>query len=122
MKPIAFLALMVLSGCSSPVVGPSVVSDSTVLALEFSDVKVRFQPPAPPYPQQAKFEKVAGTVVVEITINQSGVPTQATAISGPKELREASAAYALNWRFEPVMFQGTPHSAKFKIRIPYRIR
>lgn len=109
----------VAGGSGMAVVG---ASSTKVVDFDFSQIKVKLQPPAPPYPPLAKIAKVQGTVVVEITIGTDGVPTRATAIEGPPQLRPTAEAYAMNWRFEPAMLNGVPQTARFRLTMPFRLR
>jgi len=45
---------------------------------------------------------------VRISINEDGIPTEATLISGPEFLREKALKVAMEWRFEPL----GPHGLK----------
>ena len=87
----------------------------------FSDVKVRVQPPAPPYPDQALADKVEGTVVVLLTLDPDGRPVRAVAVSGPPELKPTALRYAMQWIFEPVKADGKPVRAQFRLPIPFRL-
>ncbi len=93
-----------------------------VVDFDFSQIKVKYQPPAPPYPPLAKLAKIQGTVVVEITVGVDGVPVKATALDGPPQLRPTAEQYAMNWRFEPALLNGVPQTARFKLTMPFRLR
>jgi len=104
--------------------GMAVAGSSTtrVVDFDFSQIKIKYQPPAPPYPPLAKIAKIQGTVVVEITIGLDGVPIKAQALDGPPQLRPAAENYAMAWKFEPAMLNGVPQTAKFKLTMPFRLR
>ena len=104
--------------------GMAVAGSSTtrVVDFDFSQIKIKYQPPAPPYPPLAKIAKIQGTVVVEITIGVDGVPIKAQALDGPPQLRPAAENYAMAWKFEPAMLNGVPQTAKFKLTMPFRLR
>ncbi len=97
-------------------------STGRVVDFDFSQIKIKYQPPAPPYPPLAKIAKIQGTVVVEITIGVDGVPIKAQALDGPPQLRPAAENYAMQWKFEPAMLNGVPQTAKFKLTMPFRLR
>ncbi len=97
-------------------------STTKVVDFDFSQIKIKYQPPAPPYPPLAKIAKIQGTVVVEITIGIDGVPIKAQALDGPPQLRPAAENYAMSWKFEPAMLNGVPQTAKFKLTMPFRLR
>ncbi len=90
--------------------------------FDFSQIKIKYQPPAPPYPEEAKAAKITGTIVIELTIGTDGVPISAHAIEGPNELREVTEKYCLAWRFEPATLDGIPHIARFKMFCPWRLK
>jgi len=102
----------------------AVVGSSTtkVVDFDFSQIRIKYQPPAPPYPPLAKIAKIQGTVVVEIIIGIDGVPIKAVALEGPPQLRPAAENYAMQWKFEPAMLNGVPQTAKFKLTMPFKLR
>ena len=104
--------------------GMAVVGSSTtkVVDFDFSQIRVKYQPPAPPYPPLAKIAKIQGTVVVEIIIGIDGVPIKAVALEGPPQLRPTAENYAMQWKFEPAMLNGVPQTAKFKLTMPFKLR
>ena len=87
----------------------------------FSDIKVRVQPPAPPYPDHALADKIEGTVVVLLTLDPDGRPARAVALSGPPELKATALRYAMQWIFEPVNVGGKPAWVRFKLPMPFRL-
>jgi TonB family protein len=89
---------------------------------DFSRIKVAYQPPAPAYPPVAKANRIQGTVVVEIIVDEQGLPVGVKALSGPEELQGAAMAYAEDWRFEPFKIKGKPAKARFKLTMPFRLR
>ena len=93
-----------------------------VVDFDFSQIKIKYQPPAPPYPPLAKIAKIQGTVVVEIVVGPDGIPTSASAKEGPPQLRPSAEAYAMMWKFEPAMLNGQAQYARFKLTMPYRLR
>jgi TonB family protein len=91
-------------------------------AVDFAQMKVIHQPPAPTYPALARAMKIQGTVVVEITAGLDGVPITAMAIEGPAELRPAAENHALQWRFEPALVGGKPQKARFRLTLPFKLK
>ena len=51
------------------------------------------------YPPEAKRSGVQGSVVLEITISESGEVSDARVVSGPEELRKAALESVLKWHF-----------------------
>ena len=64
--------------------------------------------PAPAYPEAAKRMRAAGTVVVEVVLDESGKVVSANATSGPAILREAAVQAAMKARFSPTKLSGQP--------------
>jgi TonB family protein len=93
-----------------------------IIDFEFKQIKVRRQPPAPPYPPVAKANGVQGVVVVMIIIDPMGLPSRVEALSGPVELLMTAIRYALNWEFEPARLNGTPVTARFRLTMPFKLR
>ncbi|HKX27260.1 MAG TPA: energy transducer TonB [Blastocatellia bacterium] len=55
----------------------------------------------PIYPPAAKSAGVEGPVQVQVTINENGDVTDASAVSGPPLLRDAALDAARQWKFKP---------------------
>lgn len=96
--------------------------DAPVQDVDFSRIKVRHQPPPPAYPAEAKEQRIQGTVVVELRVDETGVPIAVKALEGPEALRPTAIAYAQDWRFEPLKVKGKPTQARFKLTMPFRLR
>jgi protein TonB len=109
-----------IAGASGPAITGS-GNTAKVMDIEFSQMKVTYKPPAPPYPTLAKIAKIQGTVVVVIIVGTDGVPTSAHATEGPMQLRAASEQYAMQWKFEPAMQNGVPQVARFTLTMPYHL-
>jgi len=97
-------------------------SSGHVQDVEYSQVKVKYQPPPPPYPPIARIARIQGTVVVQITIGVDGLPISAKALEGPVQLRPGAEAYAMQWKFEPCMMGGVPQQARFLLNMPFKLR
>lgn len=64
--------------------------------------------PVPPYPAIAKAARAAGTVTVQITVDESGKVISAKAVSGHPLLLQAAQQAAYQARFSPTMLSGQP--------------
>ncbi len=64
--------------------------------------------PAPAYPDTAKRMRIAGTVTVEVMIDENGRVISAEASGGPVTLREAAVQAARRARFSPTTLSGQP--------------
>ncbi len=62
--------------------------------------------PAPVYPPIARAARVGGTVIVQVTVDESGNVVSARAVSGPPLLQQAAANAARGWRFSPTLLSG----------------
>ncbi|MBI3697261.1 MAG: TonB family protein [Acidobacteria bacterium] len=51
------------------------------------------------YPREARLKKIQGQVVLEVSIDQAGLVSDARVISGPEELRRAALQSALQWHY-----------------------
>jgi Ca-activated chloride channel family protein len=64
--------------------------------------------PRPVYPESARRLRVAGTVSVEVTVDEGGKVISARAVSGPAMLRDAAVNAARQARFSPALLSGKP--------------
>lgn len=64
--------------------------------------------PQPPYPPIARAARASGTVVVAITVDESGKVISAHAVSGHPLLQQAAVQAAYGWRFSPTLLSGQP--------------
>jgi protein TonB len=64
--------------------------------------------PKPPYPPIAKAARAAGTVTVQVTIDESGKVISARAVGGHPLLQQAAVQAAYGARFSPTQLSGQP--------------
>jgi TonB family protein len=62
----------------------------------------------PVYPPLARAAKVTGTVLVEVTVDETGNVTKASAVSGHALLKDAAVEAARKWKFRPPRISGAP--------------
>lgn len=62
----------------------------------------------PVYPAVAKHERISGTVIVEVTVDETGRVLNARSVCGPDLLVEASLDAARKWQFTPTLLSGQP--------------
>lgn len=72
---------------------------------------------APKYPPLAAMARVSGTVVVRVTIDDSGGVTKAEVTSGHTLLRQAATEAAGKWKFESSPVQTRTAEVKFKFSL-----
>jgi hypothetical protein len=88
--------------------------------VHFDQVKVVKQPHSPAYPIGKSGERPQGDVLVEVWINEKGIPTNAGAVYGCISLAKAAVRYIYSWEFAPVLFDGIAQPARFRINVKYR--
>lgn len=64
--------------------------------------------PKPPYPPAAKAVRAAGTVSVQVTIDENGNVISASAAGGHPLLQQAAVQAARQAKFKPTLLSGTP--------------
>lgn len=77
--------------------------------------------PAPEYPAEAKYQRVSGTVIVYIMVDEAGRVEEAEAICGPPLLRESSVRAARLARFTPTLVDGKPVKVTGTITYNYNL-
>jgi TonB family protein len=75
----------------------------------------------PVYPYAAKHERVYGTVIVEVTVDEMGKVITTRALCGPDLLVPASLEAARNWRFSPTTLSGKPVKVIGTIMFNFRL-
>ncbi len=90
--------------------------------LAFDQMKVRHQPLPPKYPAAARIAKIQGVVVLEVLVNEAGIPERVTPLEGPPELHGTSVTYALTWRFQPTLVDGRVVKTRFKLTMPFKLQ
>lgn len=93
-----------------------------VVDFDSSKVKVVHHPKAPAYPEEAKAQKIQGIVIAALTIDEKGVPVSAKALEGPEALQAMAIEWAKAWRFRPVMVNGKPVKARFKLTMVFKLK
>ncbi len=90
----------------------SVISSNATKAECISAVK-------PIYPQSARRYGIAGTVVLDIEINEKGDVVDARAVSGPGLFREAAEETVFQWKFKPASANGVSIASREQISISF---
>lgn len=76
----------------------------------------------PIYPALARMTHIQGPVVLMMTIDQAGVPTDVQVLEGHPVFREEAIRAARQWRFEPARVEGRPVPASFRLTLNFRLR
>jgi len=69
------------------------------------------------YPKEARAKRIEGTVVLELSLSESGTVSDARVLSGPDELRRAALESALEWHFA----HDTPLPSKTQVIIDFKL-
>jgi TonB family protein len=64
--------------------------------------------PKAAYPEEARKSRAAGTVQIQVLVDETGKVVSAKAIFGPDVLREAAVKAAMRAKFKPTMVGGVP--------------
>jgi TonB family protein len=70
-----------------------------------------------PYPKEALAKHIEGTVVLELSLSETGTVTDVRAVSGPEELRGAALRTALEFHFA----HDTPLPPKTQVSIDFKL-
>lgn len=73
---------------------------------ESSKLIIEQQPPR--YPPLARAAKIEGTVKIDLTVSEAGVPVSAKVIEGHPLLRNAASGAALSRKYKPYVIDGKP--------------
>lgn len=76
----------------------------------------------PAYPSSAVAVGVAGIVIVQAVINESGRVEGATVLRGHALLDEAALAAVAQWRFEPGRLNGKPVKVYFTLTVNFQLK
>jgi TonB family protein len=76
---------------------------------------------APVYPQEAKDQKISGSVVLHAIIGRDGAISQLDAVSGPAELRQSAIDAVRQWVYKPYLLNGQPTEVETTITVNYSL-
>jgi TonB family protein len=75
----------------------------------------------PVYPQAAKMQGVAGTVIVEMTISENGTVRDVKQISGAPILAQAATDAIRKWRYSPFLLNGKPLEVQKQVSVVFKL-
>lgn len=75
----------------------------------------------PVYPAEAKKARIEGSVILDVSINKEGVPTNIGVQSGPAELQRSAIDAVRQWRWEPYLLNGEPTDVETTITVVYSL-
>jgi TonB family protein len=90
-----------------------------VSAAEMASNKI--SGPVPKYPEEAKKERIQGTVVLDAVIGKDGTVEELTVASGPKELQRSALDAVRQWKYKPFLLNGDPVDVKTTINVIYSL-
>jgi protein TonB len=75
----------------------------------------------PVYPQEAKENRIQGTVRLEITIDKEGHVGPMSVVSGPPELIQSATDAVSQWVYKPTLLNGEPVSVLTTVDVNYTL-
>lgn len=75
----------------------------------------------PTYPQEARDQRVEGTVVMKAEISTEGDVTELTVVSGPGLLAPAAVEAAKQWKYRPYLLNGEPVAVETQITLSFQL-
>jgi TonB family protein len=75
----------------------------------------------PKYPEEAKKERIQGTVLLNAVIGKDGAVEELTVASGPKELQQSSLDAVRQWTYKPYLLNGNPTEVKTTVSVIYTL-
>jgi protein TonB len=76
----------------------------------------------PEYPAAAKTAGIEGVVIVKYVIAEDGSVRDVKALKGPTELQQSCIDAVKQWRFRPILVDGSPVAVVRVARFPFHIR
>ncbi|MCG2816292.1 MAG: energy transducer TonB [Candidatus Aminicenantes bacterium] len=77
----------------------------------------------PLYPAELRKAGIQGTVVLEVTTDEKGVPDKITVLkSESSELNQPSIDAVRQWVYEPTLIDGKPVSVTFTVTVRYKLK
>jgi TonB family protein len=75
----------------------------------------------PTYPEQAKKDRVTGSVVLATTIGKDGTVERLRVVSGPSSLQKAAVEAVKQWTYRPFLLNGNPIEVKTNITVVFTL-
>jgi len=115
------IALSMHVEAGSPAAGDTVRHNQplNVSAAEMAANKI--SGPVPKYPEEAKKERIQGTVVLDAIISKEGSVEELTVASGPKELQQSALDAVRQWKYKPFLLNGDPVDVKTTVNVIYTL-
>jgi len=76
----------------------------------------------PEYTDEARNSRIEGAVLLQVEVDEKGIPTEAKVIrSLDKGLDRKAIESTLKWRFKPALKDGKPVPSTAKVQINFRM-
>ena len=75
----------------------------------------------PIYPQPARIERLAGSVILDASIGEDGSIHEVKVISGPPLLADAATEAVKKWRYRPFLLDGRPVAVQEQITVVFKL-
>jgi TonB family protein len=75
----------------------------------------------PEYPEEARAERIQGTVVIDAIVGKDGEVEKLTSIRGDTQLLVAATNAIRQWRFQPFFRNGQPEAFQTRISMDFRL-
>jgi TonB family protein len=75
----------------------------------------------PTYPPDAKAKRLAGSVVLDVTVSEDGSVREAHVVAGPPQLAKAATDAVQQWRYNPLKLNGRPVAFHQQITIIFKL-
>jgi TonB family protein len=75
----------------------------------------------PVYPEDAKKDRVSGSVVLAATIGKDGAVEQLHVVSGPEALQQSAMDAVRQWTYQPYLLNGDPIEVETTITVIYTL-
>jgi TonB family protein len=75
----------------------------------------------PAYPLQARAQRIAGSVVLEILLGKDGRIRNISAVSGNRQLVTAAVEAVRQWRYSPTLLDGNPIEATKRVTVVFKL-
>lgn len=76
----------------------------------------------PIYPDDARHNRIQGTVVLRAEISKNGDITDLELLDGPIELAGSAVSAVRQWKYRPYLFMGEPVGVITQIVVNYQLR
>ena len=78
--------------------------------------------PAAVYPEQARLQRIQGTVIIDVLVDATGKVTPLKAISGPALLQIAALKALAAWKYSPALSGGHPVDSHVQVKVDFRLQ